>query len=130
MGSGYLNSWSGGTLNLTLSSECLLADVTVTNPYSSYGWYDNLTQFSVAVSVDGEGAEHIIGKISSVRAQAGGAGVGMRGHDGAFRCLYHVPETGIRYVRNICKYSVFIHFCNEFTTINRQSAVRLIGAGA
>ena len=77
-----------------------------------------------------DGAEHIIGKISSVRAQAGGAGVGMRGHDGAFRCLYHVPETGIRYVRNICKYSVFIHFCNEFTTINRQSAVRLIGAGA
>lgn len=59
VGSGYLNSWSGGTLNLTLSSECLLADVTVTNPYSSYGWYDNLTQFSVAVSVDGEVYEEV-----------------------------------------------------------------------
>lgn len=47
VGSGDLDSWSGGTLNLTLSSECFLADVTVTNPYSSYGWYDNLTQFSV-----------------------------------------------------------------------------------
>ena len=59
MGSGDLDSWSGGTLNLTLSSECFLADVTVTNPYSSYGWYDNLTQFSVAVSVDGEVYEEV-----------------------------------------------------------------------
>lgn len=59
VGSGDLDSWSGGTLNLTLSSECFLADVTVTNPYSSYGWYDNLTQFSVAVSVDGEVYEEV-----------------------------------------------------------------------
>ena len=33
-------------------------------------------------------------------------------------------------MRNICKYAVIIHFCNKFTTIGRQPAVAVLGAGA
>ena len=44
------------------------------------------------------------------------------GDDGIYR------EIGLVHVVDDCL--LYTSFCNEFTTINRQSAVRLIGAGA
>ena len=53
VGSGYLNSWSSvGTINL--NGSYLLDTIVVDNPYSDWGWYDNLTNFTVEVSTDGQ----------------------------------------------------------------------------